>query len=139
MDSHFIFLSNKFSPTAGELDEEHDDYINPGLFALELADFVEKSLRRHGYEVKSRCQEDWGHWLEIDHPGKYTLAVCCTSYEEMENGLHHQRVFVRPDMPVIRRWFKKIDVREDVEKLSSAIRSSLADDPDISNLELQES
>ena len=138
MNSHFLFLSNKFSPTAGELDEEHDDYINPGLFALELADFVESSLRERGYEVKFRCQEDWGHWLEIDHAGKYTLAVCCGNAEDTENGLERHRVFVHPDKPVIRRWFRKIDVREDVEKLSLAIRSLLADDPDISNLELEE-
>lgn len=138
MDIHFIFLSDKFSPTAGELDEEHKDYINPGLFALELADFIEKSLGQHGYKVKSRCQEDWGHLLEIEHPGQYMLAVCCTSYEETENGMQHHRVFVRPAKPVIRRSFRKIDVREDVEQLRSAIRSSLVDEPGIANLELQE-
>ena len=138
MDTHYTFSATKFSPTAGELDEEHDDYINPGLFAKELADYIEKSLLKHGYRIKFRCQEDWGHWLEVDNDGKYTLAICCSNIDGDETDPTGHRVYVHPDKPVIRRWFRKIDIRADVEKLSSTIQAILSADPDISDLEVGE-
>ena len=73
MGTHFLFASKEFSPTAGELDDEHDDYINPGAYALELGDFLEKELGLRGYPAKFRCQEDWGHWMELDHQGNLRL------------------------------------------------------------------
>jgi len=60
METHFLLTSAAFAPTSGQLDIAHDDFINPGMYALELADFLENELQKRGYTVKFRCQEDWG-------------------------------------------------------------------------------
>jgi hypothetical protein len=129
MKTHFLVTSSSFFATPGELDDEHEDYINPGAYALELGDFLEKNLKQYGYSVKFRCQEDWGHWLELEHDRKYTLAVCCGSTGESTAQNAEHRVFVRPDKPVIRRFFKKIDVKADVEKLASTLKEILESSP----------
>lgn len=108
LKTEFLFTSKAFSPTAGELDEDNNfDFINPGLYALELADFLEKELSQHGYAKKSRCQEDWGHWLELEHTGNFTLAVCCVNTGDEIDGEPEHRVFTQPDRPVIRKFLKK--------------------------------
>ncbi len=125
METHFLITSAEFSPTPGELDDEHDDFINPGLYALELANFLEAELAHRGYPTKFRCQEDWGHWMELKHEGNYTLAVGCANTGETVDGQAEHRVFISPDKPVIRKFFKKIDVRSDLKKLATTLRELL--------------
>ena len=137
MKSVFLFSSTKFSPTREELDEEHEDYINPGCFAKELADFMEEKLAGQGYRVGFRCAEDWGQWLEIDHDRGYTLAVGCANMSELEKGAADHRVFIEPNKPVIRKLLRKIDVRDDVEKLSAVIEAILTAESGISDLQIE--
>lgn len=129
MNTHFLITSSAFSATPGELDEAHEDFINPGVYALELADFLEDELSQRGYPVRFRCQEDWGHWMELEHEGKYTLAVCCSNAGEDVEGQVEHRIFLVPDKPVIRKLFKKIDVRADLEKLTTTLAELLKDSP----------
>ncbi|MEO9899047.1 MAG: hypothetical protein ABJD13_20910 [Paracoccaceae bacterium] len=137
METHFLITSSEFSATAGELDDEHDDYINPGLYALEFANFLERELTQRGYPAKFRCQEDWGHWMELEHQGKFTLAVCCASTGEDIDGQAEHRVFLSPDKPVIRRFFKKVDVRSELEQLAATLRDVLESSSIIKNLRIE--
>lgn len=137
MDTHFLITSRAFAPTTGELDDEHDDYINPGIFALAFADFLEAELAERGYPAKFRCQEDWGHWIELEHQGKFTLAVGCANTGEEIDGQAEHRVFLSPDKPIIRKLFKKIDVRNDLEKLGATLREVLENNPDINNVRVE--
>lgn len=137
MDTQFLITSGAFAATAGELDDEHEDYINPGIYALEFADFLESELSERGYPVKFRCQEDWGHWMELEHQGKFTLAVCCANTGEEIDGQPEHRVFLSPDKPVIRKFFKKIDVRNDLEKLGATLRVVLESNPEIKNVRVE--
>ena len=130
METHYTFNSDSFTPTADELDEDSEDYINPGIYGRQLADYLKIGLRERGYKIKFRCAEDWGFWQEIEHNGGYMLAVGCANYEE------GHRIFVQPDKPVIRRWLRKIDVREDVEALVAALGKLLKNDPDIRDVRL---
>jgi len=139
MDTHYIFYSDSFSPTQGELDEEHDDYINPGIFAKELADFLEEKLLEHGYNVIFRCPEDWGHWLELEHEGGYTLAVGCANTGEVEEGAAQHRVFLSPDKPFVKKLFRRIDVSSDIERLSGTIKSILAAENRVTKILVEES
>lgn len=138
METHFLITSTEFSATPGELNDEHDDYINPGIYALELANFLESELKQRGYPTKFRCQEDWGHWMELEHDGKYTLAVCCANTGETFDGQTEHRVFVTPDKPVIRKFFKKIDVQNDLEKLTAALRDVFENSSVISNIRVED-
>lgn len=137
MGTHFLFASKEFSPTAGELDDEHDDYINPGAYALELGDFLEKELGLRGYPAKFRCQEDWGHWMELDHQGNFTLAVCCSNTGEDIDGQAEHRVFLSPEKPYVRKLFKKIDISSDLERLTKTIQDVLESNPDIHNISIE--
>lgn len=141
MDTLFLFSSDRFSPTRGELDEQHHDYINPGCFAKELADFMDEKLFEHGYKVSFRCAEDWGHWLELEHEGRYTLAIGCSNMPyETEDRMAEHRVFISPDKPVIRsvrKLFRKLDVRGDVERLGDTIKSILVAESRIKNLQVE--
>lgn len=135
----YLFSSDRFSPTPGELVEDHDDFINPGCFARELADFLQEGLARHDYRVGFRCAEDWGQWLELEHAGGYTLAVGCANLSELENGVADHRVFVSPDKPHIRKLFRKIDVSADIERLGTALKAILSAEERISGLQIRSS
>lgn len=137
METHFLITSAEFSPTPGELDQEHDDFINPGLYALELANFLERKLTQRGYPTRFRCQEDWGHWMELEHQGKFTLAVCCANTGADVDGQAEHRIFLNPDKPVIRKFFKKIDVRSDLEKLAATLRELLESDSAIKTVRVE--
>lgn len=142
MKTVYTFKTNIFQPTNEELDETHENYINPGLFARELADFLQSGLERHGYKIGFRCVEDWGHWQELDHSGGYTLAIGCANVDNSGDGLLEHRVFVEPHKPMIRsprRWFRKIDVQSDVEKLLEAIGDVLRSDTRIHDVMLEAS
>lgn len=66
--------------------------------------------------------EDWGWWCGIKNEG-YELSYGCSSYDRSDDFV----VFVKPDRPQIRRWFKKIDVADRVEALNEAIFSILTE------------
>lgn len=122
-------------------DEDHDDFINPGIFARQLADFLELGLRAHGYSIKFRCAEDWGYWQEIEHDRGYTLAVGCMNVDEPNDGTLEHCVFVRPDSSPIRpakHWFRKTDVQADVERLVAAVGEILGSENRIADVELNE-
>ncbi|MGC1496567.1 MAG: hypothetical protein WA790_12230 [Sulfitobacter sp.] len=138
MKTLFLFTSATFSATPGELDEWHDDFINPGLYALELARFLERELAQRGYPFKTQCQEDWGHWMELEHDGKFTLGLGCSNTQEEFDGQTEHRIFITPDKPIIRRFFKKINVRNDVEKLAATLRELLKNSSAISNLRIED-
>ena len=138
METHFLITSGEFVATPGELDDEHDDYINPGLYALAFADFLERELTQRGYPAKFRCQEDWGHWMELEHKGNFTLAVGCANTGEDIDGQSEHRVWLSPDKPVIRKFFKKIDVQSDLEKLAATLREVLESSSAINNIRIED-
>ena len=140
MAAHFFFYSSAFKPRPGELDDTHQDYINPDVFALDLADFLVSSLESKGYTVKFRCQEDWGHWVEFDHPGDSKLALGCSNLSgdnDSDDATEEHHVLTFPDKPYVRKWFRKIDVREDVEALSAAVHETLNSDARITKLRVE--
>ena len=134
MITDYSFTSQRFKPTRGELNESHDDHINPGVFARELAEFLISGLAREGYATKCRLVEDWGNWIELQHDGKFALAVCCANLEDLGNGLTRHRVSTDPDTPHIRRFLRKIDVQPSVLDLSAALSRILAASPDITDI-----
>ena len=138
MKTHFLITSISFTPTSGELDDEHDDYINPGIYALELANFLENELAHRGYTSKFRCQEDWGHWMELEHQGKFTLAVCCANTGADFAGQPEHRVFLSPDKPFVSRLFKKVDVRGDLEALAVTLEDIFENSEIIDNVRIED-
>lgn len=135
MITEYTFVSDQFAPTRGEQNEGHDDYINPGLFARELAEFLIEGLAMEGYSVKDRVVEDWGNWIELEHDGKFALAVCCSNLEELGQGRVRHRVATDPSQPYVRKLLRKIDVQSSVEDLSAALSRILTGTKHISDIE----
>ena len=128
MRTHVEFRSNKFP--SYENDVEGVNW-NAGIYGKRLADYLVEKLPQHGIEVARHLAEDWGWYIEIKHDGGFTLSVGCGSYQEYENGF---LCFVEPSKPLLRRWFKKIDVSSSINRTASALDSILTGDPEITAL-----
>ncbi len=142
MKTQYTFESNKFQSTLAEQDESHEDFINPGIYGRELANYLMTELQVHKYRVCFHCPEDWGYWIEIEHDRGYTLGFGCSNIDHVDPNinLNLHRVFVTPDKSVIRpmkHWFRKVNVHKDVEKLVATIGAILSCDEQISNIALE--
>jgi hypothetical protein len=74
--------------------------------------------------------EDWGWQVPVRDDG-FTLAVCCGH----QNGDEDQFLcFTDPSTPIIRKFFKKIDVTRQLTRLTEALQQILASDPDIQDV-----
>lgn len=111
------FASPAFPPC-----EEDDELVNhEAMHGYALARYVADRLPAHGFEPTGMVAEDWGWLCGIANEG-YQLAFGCSSYDRSEDFV----LFVIPDKPKIRRWFRTIDVADRVEALNSAIHTILA-------------
>jgi len=127
------FSSTAFPPCA----EDNELVNHETMHGYALARYIADSLPRHDFALARTVAEDWGWWCEVENDG-FTLAYACGtqgSEEDFEpdSKPRDRRVaddfvlFVIPDKPQIRRWFKKIDVADRVEALNQAIFSILAE------------
>lgn len=81
--------------------------------------------------VGSIFAEDWG-WI-VPITGKpFNMWVGCGNYQEYpDDGF---LVFIEPSRPVIKKWFKKIDVSADITELADRLDAILRDDPAIRDI-----
>ncbi|MBI1300749.1 MAG: hypothetical protein GC137_03730 [Alphaproteobacteria bacterium] len=130
MKTHVEFKSTKFPSFNTE-----DEGINyaTGIYGKRLAEYLQDKLVAKGIDIADVFAEDWGWMVEIKHDAPYPLWIGCNSYNDgsSDDGF---LCFIVPDKPYIRRWFKKIDVREDVERISQALDEILNADKEISNI-----
>ena len=135
MKTFFEFSSGQFNPTAEELDEGSDEYINPGLFARELSTWLSKKLEAKGWNIRNVAVEDWGHWIELETSNPKPLAVCCGQQYE-----GHHLIFTDPSKPTGRRGlFGKYDLAKELSKLTEQIEEFLSTDPEIKITAAEES
>ena len=125
MRTHIEFLSGAFPPYESEEEE-----INPGKYGKRLADFLADGLKSHGFHVTAVSPEDWGWMIELENK-EFPLWVRSENYEEDANGF---LCFIEPSKPTIRKWFKKIDTTDTVERLASAIESIPEQSDNVSNI-----
>lgn len=125
MRTHIEFLSEAFPPY-----EDEEEQVNPGRHGKRLADFLANGLKSYNFQVTSVTPEDWGWMVELENE-EFPLWVGCGNYEEYANGF---LCFIEPSKPTIRKWFKKIETTETVEKLASAIQSILEQSGKTSNI-----
>ncbi|CAG1021550.1 hypothetical protein IVG45_22330 [Methylomonas sp. LL1] len=116
MRTHLEFTSSDFPAYPGEEQE-----INPGRFGKRLAEFLAQKLPEHGFSVSSIGTEDWGVMVELENDA-FPLWIGCGNYEAFENGF---LCFIEPSVPIVRKWFKKIETGSTVEKLATAIDAIL--------------
>ena len=119
------FRSDKFPPYDGE-----EEQINPGLWGKRLAEYLQKNLPHHGVKVTGIGAEDWGWMVELEND-EFPLWIGCGH----QNGDNDEFVcFIEPSKPFIRKWFKKIDTKESVNRVVIALANVLESDSDIRDI-----
>lgn len=121
MRTHVEFRSAKFPS------DEPGGEMNAGRWGRRLAEYLERNLPRHGVRPVGAIMEDWGYLvpLEAEH---FPISIACGNYQEYPDGF---LCFLKPSTPTIRRWFRTIDTRADLEKVAAALDAVLRSDPDI--------
>jgi hypothetical protein len=115
MRTHLEFTSKEFEIVPGE-----DEQTNPGVYGLRLAEFLVSQLIAKGYQP-AELAEDWGYCVMLANPS-FSSFVGCSSY-----GDDRWLIQIEPCKPAVRKWFKKIDTTEWVERLSANVEASLVE------------
>ncbi|MGC3982613.1 MAG: hypothetical protein QM808_15295 [Steroidobacteraceae bacterium] len=122
MKTQVEFRSSKFPPYEGE-----EEQINPGLWGKRLAEYLVEKLAAKGIETEGMSAEDWGWHVSVRNEG-FPIALCCGhQYGDDDEFL----CFTDPHTPIVRKFFKKIDVTVELARLTEALQQILASDPDI--------
>jgi len=116
------FRSKRFPPYDGEEEE-----INPGLWGKRLAEYLVQKLAAQGISTGKIAGEDWGWFIPIENDA-FALALCCGHQGGDDDEF---LCFIKPDKPVVRRWFRKIETSRDVGRLADALDRILTSDPEI--------
>lgn len=112
----------EFSSSQFPVCTEDEELGNPDtMHGYALAKFLADNLGTQGFRATTFTPEDWGWHVEIENP-EFPLAFGCNCENRSDDFI----VFVEPSKPVIRRWFRKIDVSARTDALNEAIFSLLA-------------
>jgi hypothetical protein len=129
MKTQVTFRSTHFPPYEGE-----EEQINPGLWGKRLAEYLVEHLKPYGIETDEMIAEDWGWYIPIKND-RFQLAICCGHQMGDDDEF---LCFTDPSTPVIRRFFRKIDVTDELTRVVAAMDSVLSSDPAISDIEWTE-
>jgi hypothetical protein len=132
MENLVRFRSSQFPSYKTEV--EGPNFEN-GVYGKRIAEYLCGKLPLYGFQVADCFAEDWGWMVCIKHDRKYPLFIGCGHSQESEDSF---LCFIEPNRPVIRKWFRKIDVREDVSTLKDALIKILKSDPLIHTVEWSE-
>lgn len=117
------FRSALFPAETGE-----EEQINPGRFGKRLAEFVADRLRQDGFTVVEPYAEDWGWAVEVANLSvPFMLGV-----GNVDGETEQFSVFIDPSTPIVKKFpFKRIDVSEDLSKVSQALERLVVSEPGI--------
>ncbi len=132
MKTRVLFKSKQFPSFGSEVEGPNFD---SGVYGKRLADYLCEKLTRHGFQIADSFAEDWGWMVEIKHDRSFPLFIGCGHSQESDESY---LCFVEPDKPVIRKWFRKIDVGDTVMGLASALGKILEADPLIYSVEWED-
>lgn len=114
MRTHLEFTAERFGGP-----DARPNSINDTIYGAELAEFLSAAVRAKGLDGNV-IEEDWGWIVEIKSD-PFPVWLGCASYGEDSGWL----VFIEPSKPEIRRWFKKIDTRAEVEAAAGMLEEIL--------------
>ena len=119
LDDLILFNSTQFP--RHERDEElaNSDTMHGYALARHIAD----RLRESGFGEVELIGEDWGWYCDVPNEGYALMYGVCN---EQDSGFLIQ---FDPRKPVIRRWFRKIEVDPRVRALQNAVFEILEQAP----------
>jgi hypothetical protein len=121
--SKALFDPVVLAPELAELDvmEEGAMIEHGGRFVAAL---LEERLPSKGFPVDYVGKEDWGWYVSLKKIHGYHQWIGC-QYGFDDQGDYGLQCFVRPDKPIIWRWFRRIDIAERTAALKQAIEDVL--------------
>lgn len=123
------------SPKFRVLNGEDGELVNEGTYGKSLALYMQTALARRAYATPVIVCEDWGWWLTIAGL-PFTCGLCL--YGRRIGDTDDLDLCVTVSTPPGRKWswsrFRFLDTTADVERLTQAVRSVFADDPEITVL-----
>ena len=125
MKTRVEFRSSKFPPYDGE-----EEQINPGLWGKRLAEYLVQKLAERGIDAEEIVAEDWGWYVPVRNEG-VRIALCCGHQSGDDDEF---LCFTDPSTPIVKKLFKEIDTTPQLIRVTEAIRSILASDPDIRDI-----
>lgn len=127
MRTHVEFYSTKFPPYPDE-----EEQINPGVWGKRLAEYLKTHFQTHGIACGEIFVEDWGVGIPIEGI-EHNIWIGCASYQNNENP-DGFLCFIEPSKGYVRKWFRKIDIREQIQRIADTIDLILKNDPDIRDI-----
>ena len=125
MKTHVEFRSDRFPPYDSE-----EQQVNPDLWGKRLAEYLEQRLPAEGITTRGIGAEDWG-WIVFVENDSFDLWVGCGHQHGDDDEL---LCFIHPDKPMVRRWLRRIDTTDGIERLAEALDRILRADPDVHDL-----
>ena len=92
---------------------------------LALARWIGCGLTDHGIVVNRPVQEDWGWLVKIENAPS-TLWIGCGHHLDHRDG---HLCFIEPSRPWVRRWFKRIDMRDTIARIAQALEATIRSHP----------
>ncbi len=117
-----------FDPVVLAPELAHMDVMEEGA-AIEhggrfVAELLEAELPAKGFPIDFNIKEDWGWCVSLKTTHGFKQWIGC-QYAFDDRGDYGLQCFVRPDKPVIWRWFRRIDITERTAALKQAIEDVL--------------
>ena len=89
-----------------------------------------QKLSEQGIQTGEIVAEDWGYYIPIKF-AEFKMAICCGH----QNGDDDQFLcFTDPRTPMVRKFFRKIDVSKEFARLTEAMQQILSSDPEIRDI-----
>lgn len=108
--------------------------MNPGIWGKKLAEYLVAELRKRGIDSGEIVAEDWGWWVPIlNQPAR--LALCCG---HQDGDPDEFLCFTEPSSPIVKKWFRKVDITAELSRLTAAVEQILGSDPAIREIEWTE-
>jgi hypothetical protein len=127
MRTHVEFYSTQFPPYPDE-----EEQINPGVWGKRLAEYLKTHLQTHGIPSGEIFVEDWGVGIPIEGM-EHNIWIGCASYQDNDNS-DGFLCFIEPSKGYIRKWFRKIDISEKIQRVADTLDLILKNDPDIRDI-----
>lgn len=122
MRTHVAFRSGAFPRGVDD-----DDEVDPGRVGKSVSLWVKQELAAGGFAMGPVVAEDWG-WLVLVEAGPLPARIGCGSDDEHEDGW---LCSLHPQVPTIRRGFRKVDGTEVLERLASELDAALRAHPSV--------